>query len=256
MTSQWTTSDAAYEQAARMVSALDEHLALGPTCPEDKRAIEETMATLTDTYSALWCRAKAVEEDAQRAQATLETLTSELQEKRDTGQAVTQAFRHHRAFISSLTRRIAVQGQEDVAAPPLPGSIEAETRQMERFKLINELAVAGEEYARMNIKWRKMHLEGANLIAQITEETKATKVIFEKAKAFRATESLLGKDLIRRTRRAEEFGCVIAAPKLMEDENSRGEAVGEEYGKSAGSEEEDSKKEVQERGEAHAGTER
>ena len=127
---------------------------------------------------------------------------------------------------------------------------------MERFKLINELALAGEEYARMNIKWRKMHLEGANLIAQITEERKAMKGILEKAKAFRATESLLGKDLIRRTRRAEEFGCVIAAPKLMEDEKSKGEAVGVEYGKSAGSEEEDSKKEVQEQGEAQAGPER
>ena len=233
-----------------MFYALDERLALGPTCPEDKRAIEETMATLTDTYSTLWRRAKAVEEEAQRAQAALETLNSELQEKRDTGQAVVQDFRPHRAFISSLTRRIAVHGQEDVAAPPLPGSIEAETRQIERFKLINELAVAGEEYARMNIKWRKMHLEGANLIAQITEERKAMKVILEKAKAFRATESLLGKDLIRRTRRAKEFGCVIAAPKLMEDEKSSGEAVGEEYGKSAGSEEEDAKKKIPERSEA------
>ena len=238
-----------------MVSRLDEHLALGPTCPEDKRAIEETMATLTDTYSTLWCRAKALEKDAQRAEAALETLTSELEEKRDTGKAVVQDFRPHRAFISSLTRRIAVQGQEDVAAPPLPGSIEAETRQMERFKLINELAVAGEEYARMNIKWRKMHLEGANLIAQITEERKAMKGLLEKAKAFRATESLLGKDLIRRTRRAEEFGCVIAAPKLMEDEKSSGEAVGGECGESAGSDEEDAKKEVPQQGEAQASAE-
>ena len=120
-----------------MVSALDKHLALGPTCPEDKRAIEEAMATLTDTYSTLWCRAKAVEEDAQRAQAALQTLTSKRQDMRDAEGVVTQAIRQHRAFISSLTRRIAVQGEEDVAALPLTGSIEAETRQMARFQLIN-----------------------------------------------------------------------------------------------------------------------
>lgn len=237
-----------------MVSALDNHLAFGPTCPEDKRDIEKAMATLTDTYSVLWSQAKVLEEDAKRAKTALQALTSELQEMRDAEAAVIPAIRNHRAFISSLTRRIAVQGEEDEASPPIPGSIEAETRQMARFKLINQLAVAGEDLARMNIKMWRVRFEASNLSVQIKEESKTIKSILERTKAFRATESFLGKDLIRRTKRAEEFGCVIPAARMMEFEKSRGDVVGEEHGKSTGSEEEDAKKEVTERSEAQAGT--
>ena len=236
-----------------MMAALDNHLAFGPTCPEDKRDIEKAMATLTKTHSALWCQAKALEKDGQRVQAALQTLTSELQELRDAEGAVTHAIKHHRAFISLLAHRIAAHGEDDIAAPPLPGSIEAEIRQMVRFKLIKQLAFAGEDFARMNMKWRILKREGSNLSVQITEGRKAERDFLENAKALRATESLLGKDLIRRTRRAEEFGCVIAAARTMEDEKIRGE-VGEEYGKSVCSEEEEAEKEVRERGEAQAGT--
>ena len=239
-----------------MVSALDRHLAFGPTCPEDKRDIEKAMATLIETYSGLWCQAKALEEHAQRAQAAVQALISEFQEFHDAERAIIIAISHHRAFISSLTRRIAVQGEEDVAAPPLPGSIEAESRQMARFRLIIQLAVAGEDFVRMNIKLWRSRWEASELSVQITDERKAAKDLLEEAKAFRATESLLGNDLIRRKKRAEEFGCVIAAAKRIEDDKSIGEEVGEEHGKSAGSEEVDAKKAVSERGEAQAGTDR
>ena len=237
-----------------MVSTLDNHLSFGPTCPEDKRAIEKAMATLTETHSALWYRAKAFEECAQRLQAAVQALTSELQDLRDAERTVTHAIKHHRAFISSITHRIAAQGEDDVAAPPLPGSIEAEIRQMVRFKLINQLAFAGEDFARMNMKWRRLKREGSNLSVQVTEGRKAERDILERAKAMRATVSLLGEDLIRRTRRAEKFGCVIEAARMMEDEKSWGEGLGEEYGKSAGSGQEDAEKEVEERGAAQAGT--
>ena len=80
------------------------------------------------------------------------------------------------------------------------------------------------------MNWRRLKREGSNLIVQITEGRKAERRMLERAKAERATESLLGKDLIQRTRRAEYFGCVIDAPKMMqEDEKSRGKEVGEEY---------------------------
>ena len=253
MTSQDPISLAAYERAASMVSTLDNHLTFGPTCTEDKRAIEKAMATLTETHGAIRYRAKAWEEDGQRAHGAVQALTSECQDLQNAEGAVTHAIKHHRAFISLLTRRIAAQGEDDVAAPPLPGSIEAEIRQMVRFNLINQLAFAGEDFARMNMKWRRLKREWSNLSVQITEGRKAERDILERANALRATERLLGKDLIKRTRRAEDFGCVIGAAR-MEDEKSRGEEVGEEYGKSAGSEKEDAEKEVRERGEAQAGT--
>ncbi len=200
-----------------MVSTLDNHLSFGPTCPEDKRAIEKAMATLTETYSAVWYRAKAFEECAQRLQAAVQAHTSELQDLRDAETTVTHAIKHHRAFISSITHRIAAQGEDDVAAPPLAGSIEAEIRQMARFNLINQLAFAGEDFVRMNMKWRRLKREWSNLSVQVTEARKAERNILEETKALRATVSLLGEDLIRRTRRAEEFGCVIG-PARMEDE--------------------------------------
>ena len=127
---------------------------------------------------------------------------------------------------------------------------------MVRLRLIIQLAVAGEDFVRMNIKLWRSRWEASELSVQITDDRKAAKDLLEKAKAFRATENLLGNDLIRRRKRAEEFGCVIAAVKRTEDDKSRGEEVGKEPGKSAGSEEVDAKKRVSERGEAQAGTDR
>ena len=219
MTSETHISLASYEQAASMVAVLDHHLSFGPTCPEDKRDIEKAMATLTDTHSALWNRARALEESGQHLQAAVQALTSELQELRDAEGAVTHAIKHHRAFISLLTHRIAAHGEDDVATPPLPGSIEAETRQMVRFKLIHQLSFAGADFAGMNMKWRRLKRKWSNLNVQITEARKAERDVLERAKALRATESLLGKDLIKRKKRAEEFGCVIGATR-MEDEKS------------------------------------
>ncbi len=201
-----------------MVSALDNHLFYGPRCPEDKRAIEKGIASLTDAHNALRNRVKALEEDGQRAQAVVKALTSELQDLRDAEGPATHAIQHHRALISLLTRRIAAHGEDDVAAPPLPGSVEAEIRQMERFKLINELAFAGEDFARMNLGWRRLKRGVSILNVQITEGKKAERDVLERAKASRATESLLGKDLIQRTRRAEYFGCVIDAAMMLQDD--------------------------------------
>ena len=253
MTPQTHNSHAAYDRAASMVAGLDKHLSSGPTCPEDKRAIEKAMAILTRTHSALGNRIKAWEANGQRVQAVLQTLNSELQKVRDAEGVLSHDIKHHRAFISLLARRITTHGQDDVAAPLPPGSIEAEIRQMERFKLINDLAVAGENLARMNMNRRRLKRVGSKLSMQIAEGRKAAKDILERAKAERATEILLGEDLIRRTRRAEEFGCVIEAARMAEDEKIWEEEVGEEYGKSAGSREQDAENGARERGEVQAG---
>ena len=172
---------------------------------------------------------------------------------RDAEGVLSHDIKHHRAFISMLARRITTHSQDDVAAPLLPGSIEAEIRQMERFKLINDLAVAGEVFARMNMNRGRLKRLGGKLSMQIAQGKRAGRTILEKAKAERATEILLGEDLIRRTRRAEEFGCVIEAAGMTEDEKLWEEEVGEEYGRSAGSGEQDAEKGVRERGEVQSG---
>ena len=236
-----------------MVAGLDKHLTSGPTCPEDKRTIEKAMAVLTKTHSGLRNRIEAWEANAQRIQRVLQILDSELRKVRDAEGVLSHDIKHHRAFISLLARRITTHGQDDVAAPLLSGSIEAEIRQMERFKLINDLAVAGEDFARMNMSRGRLKRVGSKLSMQIAQGTKAARNILERAKAERATEVLLGEDLIRRTRRAEEFGCVIEAARMAEDEKIWEEEVGEEYGKNAGSREQDAEKDVRERDEIQAG---
>ena len=166
---------------------------------------------------------------------------------RDTEGVLSHEIKHHRTFISLLARRITTHGQDDVAAPLLPGSIEAEIRQMERFTLINDIAVAGENFARMNMNRNRLKRVGSKLSVQIAEGRKAARNIVERGKAERATEILLGKDLIRRTKRAEEFGCVIEAARMTDDEKIWEEEAGEECGESAGSREQDVEKGVRER---------
>ena len=236
-----------------MVAGLDKHLSSGPTCPEDKRAIEKAIAILTKTHSGLRNRIEAWEANGRRVQAVLQTFNSELQKVQDAEGALSHDIKHHRAFISLLARRIATHGQDDVAAPLLSDSVEAELRQMERFKLIKDLAVAGEDFARMNMNRARLKRVGSKLSMQIAQGKKAARNIFERAKAERATEILLGEDLIQRTRRAEEFGCVIEAARMTEDEKIWEEEVGEEYGKSANSREQDAEIGANERGDVQVG---
>lgn len=253
MTTQPPSSRPAYDRAACLVSGLDKHLSSGPTCPEDKRAIEKAIAILTRTHCALGNRIKAWEANGQRVYAVLQALRSELQKVHDTEGILSQNIKHHRAFISLLARRITTHGQDDVAAPLLLGTIEVEIRQMERFTLIYDLAVAGENFARMEMNRRRLKRVGSKLSVQITEGRKAAIDMLERAKAGRETEILLGKDLIQRAKRAEEFGCVIEAVRMAEDEMILDEELGEEYWKSTGSEEQDAEKSVGERGQVQAG---
>ena len=246
-------SRAAYNRAACIVSQLDKHLSSGPTCPEDKRAIETAMAILTRTHSALGNRIKAWEMNGQRVHEVLQVFKAELQKVHDTEGVLSKNMKNHRAFISLLARRITTHGQDDAAAPLLPGSTEVEIRQMERFTLINNLAVAGENFARMELNRRRLKRVGSKLSVQITEGRKAAIEVLERAKAGRETEILLGKDLIKRTKRAEEFGCVIEAANMAEDEMILDEAFGEEYWKSTGSEEQDAEKSAGERDQVQAG---
>lgn len=253
MTSQTPRSHVVHGRATSMIAELDKHLSSGPTSPKDKRDMEKAMAILTKTHGGLRNRIEAWEASGQRIQRVLQQLNSELQKVRDAEGVLSHAIKHHRAFISLLARRITTHGQDDIAAPLLSGSIEAELRQMERFKLINDLAVAGEDFARMNMNRRRWKRVESKLSMQITEGKKAAKDVLERAKAERATETLLGEDLIRRTRRAEEFGCVIDAARMTEDEKIWEKELDEECNKSAGSREQDAEKDVTERGEVQTG---
>ena len=229
MTTQIPSSHAASDPFGNMIATLDKRLVAGLTSPEDKTAIEKALGTLTRTHSVLGNRVKEWEANGQRVQALLQRLNSELQKLRDVEGVLLHDIQRHRAFISSLARRITTQSQEDVAAPLLPGSIKMEARQMERFTMINQLAVAGENYARMNLNQGKLKSVGSKLSVQIAEAKKTAKDISEKQRAERATEILMGKDLERRMRRAEELGCRIESARMAENVLVLEEELGVEY---------------------------
>lgn len=181
-----------------MMITLDRRLAAGLTCPEDKAAIEKALGTLTRTHSVLGNRVKEWEKNGQRVQELLQTLNAELQKLRDAEGILSHDLDHHRASMSSLSGHITTLSQEDVAAPPLPGSMELEIRQLERGTLIKELTVAGKIFVQMLERQRRLESMGSKLGTQIAETNKAARDISRKQMAEKMTESRLGEDLTQR----------------------------------------------------------